>query len=148
VDCAEEHVDFRPREPGSIVLGFLLAAVIEKEICGAPIFRTIFLYPLSISLIVTGIVWRWLFEPNLGLESFLHSIGVNSVNFHWLASPSTVMEGVTLASVWQNSGFFMALMISGLKGINPEIWRAGRLDGIPFWRFYLEIVIPMLKFTF
>jgi glucose/mannose transport system permease protein len=132
----------------SIVLGFLLAAIIDKEIRGASVFRTIFLYPLSISLIVTGIAWRWLFEPGLGIESYLRSVGITWINFHWLTSPNTVMAGVTLAAVWQNAGFFMALMISGLKGINPEIWRAGRLDGVPFWRFYLEIIIPMMRFTF
>lgn len=132
----------------SLVFGFILAAIIAKDIRGSSVFRTIFLYPLSISLIVTGIAWRWLFAPDLGLESFFHSIGLTWVNFHWLNSPDTVMAGVTLAAVWQNTGFFMALMISGLKGINPEIWRAGRLDGVPFWRFYIEIIIPMMKFTF
>lgn len=132
----------------SIVLGFILAAILDKEIRGVAIFRTIFLYPLSISLIVTGLAWRWLLQPDLGVESFLRVVGITWINVRWLTSPDTVMVGITLASVWQNTGFFMALMISGLKSINPEIWRAGRLDGVPFWRFYLEIIIPMMRFTF
>lgn len=132
----------------SIVIGFVLAALIDKEQRGAAVFRTIFLYPLSISLIVTGITWRWLFDPNLGVESFFHSIGWSWVHFRWLNSADTVMWGISLASVWQNMGFFMALLVGGLKGINPEIWSAGRIDGVPFWRFYLEIIIPMMKFTF
>jgi glucose/mannose transport system permease protein len=132
----------------SIVIGFVLAALIDREERGAAVFRTIFLYPLSISLIVTGIAWRWMFDPNLGVEGFLHSIGWTSAHFHWLSSPRTVMGGIILASVWQNTGFFMALLIAGLKSINPEIWRAGRLDGVAFWRFYAEIIIPMMKFTF
>lgn len=132
----------------SIIIGFVLAALIDREERGAAVFRTVFLYPLSISLIVTGIAWRWLFDPSLGVESFLHSLGWKDANFHWLSSPQTVMYGIILASVWQNTGFFMALLLAGLKGINPEIWRAGRLDGAPFWRFYLEIIIPMMKFTF
>lgn len=132
----------------SIAIGFVLAALIDREVRGGAVFRTVFLYPLAISLIVTGIVWRWLFDPQLGVENFFHSIGWDWVSFSWIASPRTVMYGIILASVWQNTGFFMALMLSGLKGINPDIWKAGKLDGVPFWRFYAEVVIPMMKFTF
>lgn len=133
---------------GSILFGFILAALIAKDIRGANVFRGLFLYPLSISLIVTGLAWRWLFQPELGVESFLRVLGIDWINIRWLQSPDTVMAGITLASVWQNAGFFMLLMISGLKGINPEIWRAGQLDGVPFWRFYVEIIIPMMRLTF
>jgi len=132
----------------SIVLGFILAALIDREVRGEGIFRTVFLYPLAVSLIVIGIVWRWLFNPSVGVESFFHSIGWNWVHFNWLASPQTVMYGIVLASVWQSTGFFMALMLAGLKGINPEIWRAAKLDGVSFWRLYFEIIIPMMKLTF
>lgn len=133
---------------GSLVLGFVLAAIIAKEIRGASVFRALFLYPLSISLIVTGLAWRWLLQPELGVESFLRVVGIDWIDVRWLQSPETVMLGITLASIWQNTGFFMLLMISGLKGINPEIWRAGQLDGVPLWRFYLEIIIPMMRMTF
>jgi glucose/mannose transport system permease protein len=132
----------------SIALGFLLAALIDKEVRGESAFRTVFLYPLAVSLIVTGIIWKWLFNPSLGVEEFFHSIGWTLVRFNWLASSRTVMFGVILASVWQSTGFYMALMLSGLKGINVEIWHAARLDGVPFWRLYFEIIIPMMKLTF
>ena len=132
----------------SIVLGFILAALIDREVHGEGIFRTVFLYPLAVSLIATGIVWRWLFNPSVGVESFFHSIGWNWVHFNWLASSQTVMYGIILASVWQSTGFFMALMLAGLKGINPEIWKAAKLDGVSFWRLYFEIIIPMMKLTF
>ena len=98
---------------------------------GEGIFRTVFLYPLAVSLIVTGLVWRWLFNPDLGVENFLHQIGWTGVNFNWLACPETVMYGIILGSVWQSTGFYMALMLSGLKSINTEIWQAARLDGVP-----------------
>jgi len=111
-------------------------------------FGLCFSTPWGVSLIVTGIVWRWLFNPSVGVESFLHPIGWNWVHFNWLASPQTVMYGIVLASVWQSTGFFMALMLAGLKGINPEIWRAAKLDGVSFWRLYFEIIIPMMKLTF
>ena len=100
----------------AIVLGFLLAALIDREVRGEGIFRTLFLYPLAVSLIVTGITWRWLFNPTLGVQNFLHSHRLRrSANFNWLASPETVMYGIILGVVWQSTGFYMALMLAGLK---------------------------------
>lgn len=131
----------------AIVFGFILAAMIDKEKRGESLFRTVFLYPLAVSLIVTGAAWRWILNPTLGAQSFLHGLGWN-VDFNWLAQPDTAMYAIILASVWQSAGFYMALMLAGLKGINSEIWSAARLDGVPLWRLYLEIVIPMMKFTF
>ncbi len=132
----------------AIVFGFILAALIEREKRGEGFFRTVFLYPLAVSLIVTGVAWRWMFNPTLGVEHFLHSIGLTGLNFNWLSSGETAMYGIILASIWQGSGFYMALMLSGLKSINTEIWSAARLDGVSFWRLYAEIIIPMMKFTF
>ena len=132
----------------AIVFGFILAAMIDREKRGEGIFRTVFLYPLAVSLIVSGLAWRWLFNPTLGVQNFLHEIGLTGVNFDWLNYPQTAMYGIILATVWQGSGFYMALMLSGLKSINSEIWSAARLDGVSFWRLYLEIIIPMMRFTF
>lgn len=132
----------------SIVFGFILAALVDREILGKSVFRTIFLYPLAVSLIVTGIVWRWMFNPSLGIENFLHEHGWTSAHFNWLASKDTVMFGVILGTVWQSTGFYMALMLAGLRSINTEIWQAARLDGVPFWRLYFEVIIPMMKLTF
>ena len=132
----------------AIVLGFVLAAMIEKEQRGEGFFRTIFLYPLAVSLIVTGIIWRWMFNPELGVQNFLHQLGWESAEFNWLADPATAMYGIILASIWHGLGFYMALMLAGLKSINTEIWSAAKLDGVSFWRLYVEIIIPMMKFTF
>lgn len=132
----------------AIVFGFILAAMVEREKRGEGVFRTVLLYPLAISLIVTGLVWRWIFNPTLGVENFLHSLGWESARFNWLAQPDTAMYGIILASIWHGLGFYMALMLAGLKSINTEIWSAARLDGVSFWRLYIEIIIPMMKFTF
>lgn len=132
----------------AILLGFILAAMIERERRGESFFRTIFLYPLAVSLIVTGVAWRWIFNPQLGLQNFLHSLGFVNVDFNWLAQGETAMYAIILASVWQSSGFYMALMLAGLKSINTEIWSAAKLDGVSLWRLYVEIIIPMMKFTF
>lgn len=132
----------------AIVFGFILAALVEREKHGEGIFRTIFLYPLAVSLIVTGLVWRWIFNPSLGVEAFLRSLGWESASFNWLAAPDTAMYGIILASIWHGLGFYMALMLAGLKSINSEIWSAARLDGVGVGRLYLEIIVPMMKFTF
>ena len=132
----------------AIVFGFILAAMIDREKRGESLFRTIFLYPLAVSLIVTGVAWRWILNPDMGLEATLQRWGFESVSFNWLAQGDTAMYAIILASVWQSAGFYMALMIAGLKSINSEIWSAARLDGVSLWRLYTEIIIPMMKFTF
>jgi glucose/mannose transport system permease protein len=132
----------------AIIFGFILAAMIEREKRGEGFFRTVFLYPLAVSLIVTGLVWRWIFNPSLGVQAFLRGLGWESASFNWLAETHTAMYGIILASIWHGLGFYMALMLAGLKSINTEIWSAARLDGVGVWRLYTEIIIPMMKFTF
>ena len=132
----------------AIDFGFVLAAMVEREKFGEGIFRTVFLYPLAVSFIVAGIVWRWMFNPALGIQNFLHSIGWESANFNWLADKETAMYGIILASIWHGLGFYMALMLAGLKSINSEIWSAARLDGVHFLKLYLRVIVPMMKFTF
>ncbi|SHF76086.1 glucose/mannose transport system permease protein [Kaistia soli DSM 19436] len=132
----------------AIVFGFILAALIEREKFGEGLFRTVLLYPLAVSLIVTGLVWRWMFNPSLGIEAFLRGHGFENASFNWLAAPQTAMYGIILASIWHGLGFYMALMLAGLKSINTEIWSAARLDGVGVGRLYIEIIIPMMRFTF
>ena len=132
----------------AIVFGFILAALIEREKRGEGFFRTVFLYPLAVSLIVTGVAWRWMFNPSFGVQAFFNSIGLGFISFDWLSNADTAMYGIILAYIWQGSGFYMALMLAGLKSINTEIWSAARLDGVSIWRLYIEIIIPMMKFTF
>jgi glucose/mannose transport system permease protein len=132
----------------AIAFGFLLAVLVNREKHGEGVFRTIFLYPLAVSLVVTGLVWRWMMNPGLGIENFLHEIGFKDASFNWLAAPQTAMYGIILAQIWQSTGFYMALTLAGLKSINTEIWSAARLDGVSVWRLYFEIIIPMMKFTF
>jgi ABC-type polysaccharide transport system permease subunit len=108
----------------------------------------VFLYPLAVSLIVTGVAWRWIFNPQYGIENALRALGWESAAFNWLSDPQTAMYAIIIASTWQSSGFYMALMLAGPKGIDTEIWSAARIDGASLWRIYLEIIIPMMRFTF
>jgi glucose/mannose transport system permease protein len=132
----------------AIALGFVIAAMVERESRRESWFRTIFLYPLALSFIVTGIAWRWIFNPDLGAERLLRQLGFESATFDWLADPRTAMYGIILASIWHSLGFYIALMLSGLKSIDRELWHVARIDGVGAWRLYVEVVIPMLRWTF
>jgi glucose/mannose transport system permease protein len=132
----------------SLILGFILAVLLENNTTGEGFFRTIYLYPMAVSLIITGLVWQWLFNPTLGLQQFFRDLGLQNFDFNWVADKNKVMYAVILASVWQSTGFFMVLCSAGLKGIDSEVWQASRIDGIPKFRMYLEVIIPMMGFTF
>ena len=132
----------------SLILGFMLAVLLEDNTFGGDVFRTIYLYPLAISLIITGLVWQWLFNPSLGLQQFVRDLGLKDFDFNWVANKDKVMYAVILAAVWQSTGFYMVLCSAGLKSIDSEVWQASRIDGIPKFRMYLEVIVPMMKFTF
>ncbi|MCP4395929.1 MAG: sugar ABC transporter permease [bacterium] len=133
---------------GSIILGFLLAVCMNKDIRGESAFRTTILYPLAVSLIITGLVWQWILNPAMGIQQFVRNLGFAGFTFDWIARPDRVMYTVVMASIWQSTGFYMVLLLAGLKGIDTEVWKAAKVDGIPPLRFYLEVVIPMMKYTF
>lgn len=129
----------------SIITGFLLAVFMDQKIRLEGLFRTIYLYPFALSFIVTGHVWAWIFSPTYGLEKSVRQMGWESFSFGWISNNDMAIYCVVIAGVWQGSGLVMALMLAGLRGIDDEIWRASRVDGIPKWRTYLQIVIPMMR---
>jgi glucose/mannose transport system permease protein len=121
-----------------LVIGFLLAVFIDQNVSGEGVLRTVFLYPYAMSFVATGLVWQWILTPGNGIEQALH------IQFDWIVDQDMVMYTIVIATVWQASGLVMALMLAGLRGIDGEIWKAARLDGIPAWRVYTSIVLPML----
>ena len=127
-----------------MVIGFLLAVLIDQNVSGEGMLRTVFLYPYAMSFVATGLVWQWMLSPDGGIGQALQQAGFAGVQFDWLNDPDKVMYTIVIATVWQASGLVMALMLAGLRGIDPEIWKAARLDGIPAWRVYLSVVVPML----
>jgi len=132
----------------SFVLGFLLAALMDQKIRFENTFRTIMLYPFALSFIVTGLVWQWLLNPEFGIQQIVRDLGWASFTFDPLYNPDLAIFGVMLAALWQGSGLVMVLMLAGLRGIDEEIWKAARIDGIPTWKTYLFIIIPMLRPVF
>ncbi|MBY3364675.1 carbohydrate ABC transporter permease [Rhizobium laguerreae] len=132
----------------SLVIGFMLAALMDQKIRFENTFRTIFLYPFALSFIVTGLVWQWVLNPDFGIQAVVRSIGWTSFTFNPLYTPEIVIYGILIAALWQGTGLVMCLMLAGLRGIDEDIWKAARVDGIPMWRTYLFIVIPMMRPVF
>lgn len=132
----------------SFVLGFVLAALMDQKIRFENTFRTIMLYPFALSFIVTGLVWQWVLNPEFGVQGIVRSLGWESFAFDPLYNADIAIFGVMLAGLWQGSGLVMVLMLAGLRGIDQDIWKAARIDGIPAWKTYLFIVVPMMRPVF
>lgn len=132
----------------SFVIGFVLAALMDQKIRFESAFRTIFLYPFALSFVVTGLVWQWLLNPEFGVQNIVRELGWTSFTFDPLYDQSIVIYGILIASLWQGTGLVMCLMLAGLRGIDEDIWKAARVDGIPMWKTYLFIVIPMMRPVF
>jgi glucose/mannose transport system permease protein len=132
----------------SLLIGFLLAALLDQKIRFEDAFRTIFLYPFALSFIVTGLVWQWLLNPDLGVQSVIRKLGWTSFNFDPLYNADIVIYGVLIAGLWQGTGLVMCLMLAGMRGIDEDIWKATRVDGIPIWKTYLFVIIPMMRPVF
>ncbi|QLF70576.1 sugar ABC transporter permease [Peteryoungia desertarenae] len=132
----------------TIVIGFLLAVLLDQKIRYEDAFRTILLYPFALSFIVTGLVWQWILNPDFGIQSIVRSLGWTSFEFNPLYDPDIVIYGILIAGLWQGTGFVMCIMLAGLRGIDEDIWKASRVDGIPKWRTYIFIIIPMMRPVF
>lgn len=132
----------------SLLIGFMLAALLDQKTRFENTFRTIFLYPFALSFIVTGLVWQWILNPDYGVQKIVRSLGFDSFVFNPLYNMDIVIYGILAAGLWQGTGFIMCLMLAGLRGIDQEIWKAARIDGIPMWKTYIQIVIPMMRPVF
>lgn len=132
----------------TISIGFLLAVLMDQKIRAEDTFRTIMLYPFALSFIVTGLVWQWILNPQFGIQHIVRSWGWTDFNFDPLNNPQTVLYGLLIAGLWQGTGFVMCLMLAGLRGIDEDIWKAARVDGIPTWKTYLVVIVPMMRPVF
>lgn len=128
----------------SMLIGLLLAIFLDQKIRTEGVLRTIYLYPMALSLIVTGTAWKWILNPGLGLESVIRDMGITQFKFDWLVNPKFAIYTVVIAGVWQASGFVMALFLAGLRSVDQEIIKAAQVDGIPTPRIYTAIIIPSM----
>lgn len=132
----------------TLVIGFTLAVLMDQKIRFEDTFRTIMLYPFALSFIVTGLVWQWVLNPDFGIQGIVRGWGWESFAFDPLNNPNLVLYGLLIAGLWQGTGFVMAIMLAGLRGIDEDIWKATRVDGIPTWKTYIIVIIPMMRPVF
>ncbi|MCS7087274.1 MAG: sugar ABC transporter permease [Thermoflexales bacterium] len=149
-----------------LVFGLALALMVDAHVKGESVFRAIYLFPMAISFIVTGVAWRWLFTPGdlepTGINLLFEMVGLGFLKARWIADTSVwpnlevpwlkvrlmvpmAIIPVVVAAVWQMSGFAMAMFLAGLRGIPEEIKEAARVDGCSEWQMLRHIILPMLR---
>ena len=132
----------------TLVIGFTLAALLDRKIRFENTFRTILLYPFALSFIVTGLTWQWILNPDFGLQGVIRDLGWEAFSFDPLNDPESVMFGLLISGLWQGTGLIMVILLAGLRGIDEDIWRAARIDGIGTVKTYIRIIIPMMRPVF
>ena len=130
------------------VIGLLLAILLDQRIRAEGALRTIYLYPMALSFIVTGTAWKWLLNPGIGLEKVARDLGFTGVSFDWIVQTDTAIYCVVIAAIWQSSGFVMAMFLAGLRGVDSEIIKAAQIDGANLLQTYWRIVIPIMRPVF
>jgi glucose/mannose transport system permease protein len=131
-----------------MALGLLLAILLDQKIRAEGVLRTVYLYPMAISFIVTGTAWKWILNPGLGIEHLVRGWGFENFTFDWIVEPDYAIYCVAIAGIWQASGFVMALFLAGLRGIDESIIKAAQVDGASLPRIYWRIVVPSLRPVF
>jgi glucose/mannose transport system permease protein len=142
------------------VIGFLAAALLDQKIKGEAFFRGIFLFPMAISFIVTGIAWSWLFNPSTGVNLLSRKLGYDGPVPAWSTDPQVLLGfdlgnieagipvallPVVVAATWQLAGFTMAMYLAGIRGVPEELREAARVDGATEWEVYRRVVLPLLR---
>ncbi|MBE0587815.1 MAG: sugar ABC transporter permease [Hydrogenophaga sp.] len=130
---------------GSMALGMVLAIFLDQKVRAEGVLRTVFLYPMALSFIVTGTAWKWILNPSLGLEKLMHDLGWTSFSFDWLVQSDFAIYCVVIAGIWQSAGFAMALFLAGLRGIDDCIIKAAQIDGAALPLIYWRIILPILR---
>ncbi len=135
---------------GSLLLGLLLATLLDQGLKGEGFFRSVFLFPMAISYIVTGVVWRWLMNPAMGsrmsgLNLLFSALGLDFLANEWHTTPNWGIAFIAIPAIWQMSGYVMALYLSGLRAIPEQLREAARVDGATELQVYRRIILPMLR---
>lgn len=133
---------------GCLAIGIFLAILLDQRIRAEGALRTIYLYPMALSFIVTGTAWKWILNPTLGLEKMMIDLGFTDFRFDWLVDRDMAIYTVVIAGVWQSSGYVMALFLAGLRSVDDEIVKAAAIDGAGPIRTYVGVILPMLRPVF
>lgn len=128
----------------AMVVGLVLAICIDQRVRGEAGWRTIFLYPLAVSFIVTGTVWSWLYSPNAGIEFFVRSLGWSDFTFRLTTNRTLAIYAIIATGIWQSSGFAMALLLAGLRSVDQDLVKAAQIDGASAFRTYRKVILPTI----
>lgn len=131
-----------------LAIGVFLAILLDQRIRQEGAIRTIYLYPMALSFIVTGTAWKWMLNPGLGLEKLVHDLGFTNFQFDWIVDPDMAIYTLVIAAVWQSSGFVMAMFLAGLRGIDSSVIQAAQIDGASMPKIYWRIIVPALRPVF
>lgn len=128
-----------------IVMGLFIAMALNREIPGSKFFKACFFAPMVLSLVVSGLVWSWLYNPAFGLiNGFLRAIGLGSLARGWLSDPEVVMEAIILVAVWRQVGYVMVLYLAGLQSVDPNLIDASQVDGANAVQRFFNVILPQL----
>ncbi|MGN8080887.1 MULTISPECIES: carbohydrate ABC transporter permease [Variovorax] len=130
-----------------LVLGCFLAILLDQKVRLENGIRTVILYPLALSWIVAGTIWRWLLSPDTGIEKWLHGIGFENALFDWIVQPRYSIFALVIVAVWHSTGFVMSMFIAGLRSIDESVFKAAMIDGASLPRIYWRVVLPALRPT-
>ena len=129
---------------GAIVIGLTLAILIDQRVRAESMWRTIFLYPLAVSFVVTGMVWSWLYSPDAGIQFLVRSLGWTNFDFALTTSRNYAIYAIVITGIWQSSGFAMALFLAGLRSVDGDIVKAAQIDGAGVFRTYRKVILPTI----
>jgi glucose/mannose transport system permease protein len=135
---------------GTLVLGAVLAFLLDKGVKGEGFFRSIYLFPMAVSFIAAGIVWRWLMNPapgdrSSGLNVLFDKLGLGFLENQWWQDVDRGMAAMAIPAIWALSGYIMALFLAGFRGVPEELREAARMDGASEYRVYRHVVFPHLR---
>lgn len=135
---------------GSLIIGLTLAVLLDQNIKGEGFFRSVYLFPMAISFIVTGVVWRWLMNPAMGsrlsgLNLLFTNMGLDFLVNKWYTTPQWGIAFIALPAIWQMSGYTMALYLGGLRAIPIQLREAAQVDGASEWQIFKLIIFPLLR---
>ena len=135
---------------GSLLLGLFLAIILDQDLPGESFFRSLFIFPMAISYIVTGVTWRWLMNPAMGerlsgLNLLLEKVGLGNFINAWYTTPQWGIAFIAIPAIWQMSGYVMALYLSGLRAVPQELREAARVDGASEFEIYRHIILPLMS---
>jgi glucose/mannose transport system permease protein len=135
---------------GALLVGLTLAFLLEKGVRGEGFFRSVYLFPMAISFIAAGVVWRWLMNPapgdrSSGLNVVFDKLGVGFLGNQWYLDQRWGMAAMAMPAIWALGGYIMALYLAGFRGVPEELREAARMDGASEWRVYRHVVFPHLR---